>query len=83
LCIAEIFPDPKRLGKKLPNEGHGFSRAVNSLPLAALDGVRFPAISPQPPNNSNLILFGTTLLKAIKQLNPQNASCSANLDSSA
>jgi hypothetical protein len=24
LCIAEIFPDPKRLGKRLPNEGHGF-----------------------------------------------------------
>jgi hypothetical protein len=27
----EAFTDPKRLGKRLSNEGHGFSRAVNSL----------------------------------------------------
>jgi hypothetical protein len=44
LCIAETVTDPKRLRKKLPNEGHGFSRAVNSLRLTASAGVRFPAI---------------------------------------
>ena len=27
----EAFTDPKMLGKRLSNEGHGFSRAVNGL----------------------------------------------------
>jgi hypothetical protein len=27
----EAFTDPKRLGKRLSNEGHGFSRAVKAL----------------------------------------------------
>jgi len=27
----EAFTDPKRLGKRLSNEGHGFSRAVKGL----------------------------------------------------
>jgi hypothetical protein len=29
----ESFADPKRLRKRPSNEGHGFSRAVNGLPL--------------------------------------------------
>jgi len=29
--VGRLFPDPKRLGKSLSNEGHGFSRAVNGL----------------------------------------------------
>src|ERR1700733_8255306 len=31
----EAFTDQKRLGKRLSDEGHGFSRAVNSLRLTA------------------------------------------------
>jgi hypothetical protein len=38
----EAFIDPKRLGKRLSNEGHGFSRAVKGLRLTALAAeVRF------------------------------------------
>src|ERR1700761_4561326 len=29
LAAPEAFTDPKKLGKRLSNEGHGFSRAVN------------------------------------------------------
>ena len=35
LAAPEALTDPKRLGKRLSNEGHGFSRAVSRC---ALDG---------------------------------------------
>ena len=36
----------------------------------------------QPINRTNLIFFGTILLKAINKLNRQKTTCTANLDSS-
>jgi hypothetical protein len=46
------------------------------MPLTASDGMRrlgyaFLPFPRPPPNNSNLILFATTLLKAINQLHRQ------------
>jgi hypothetical protein len=38
MASRPIFTDPKTLGTRLSNEGHGFSRAVNSC---ALDGFRW------------------------------------------
>jgi hypothetical protein len=82
LTSAGAFGDPKSSGNKPSNEGHGFSRAVNSrLSFSSTQLENVLPFRRQPINRTNPIWFGQAPFKTINKLHRQKASCSANLDS--
>jgi hypothetical protein len=70
---------PQRLK---PSSGEWDAARLNPCP-SLINATRKNLLSfrQQPINETNLILFGQALLKAINTLHRQKTSCSANLDS--